>query len=56
MYLYVPSVDAWQADLLGRGVIADAPPRNQPWGNRELELTDPDGNRLRLCNVLEQEA
>lgn len=56
VYLYVPSVDAWQADLLGRGVIADAPPRNQPWGNRELELTDPDGNRLRLCNVLEQEA
>lgn len=50
-YLYVPDVDAWQADLLARGVLADAPPRDQPWGNRELHLTDPDGNRLRICTV-----
>lgn len=53
VYLYVPSVDAWQADLLARGVVADAPPQDQPWGNRELQLTDPDGNRLRICSVLE---
>jgi len=50
-YLYVPDVDAWQRELLARGVLADAPPQNQPWGNRELQLTDPDGNRLRVCTV-----
>ena len=52
VYVYVPNVDAWQADLLARGVLADATPQDQPWGNRELQLTDPDGNRLRLCTVL----
>lgn len=53
VYLYVQDVDAWQAEFLARGVVADAPPRNQPWGNRELQLRDPDGNRLRICSVLE---
>lgn len=53
VYLYVPNVDTWQAELLGRGVVADDPPQDQPWGNRELQLTDPDGNRLRICTVLE---
>ena len=52
VYLYVPNVDAWQAELLSRGVLADAAPQDQPWGNRELQLSDPDGNRLRLCTVL----
>jgi catechol 2,3-dioxygenase-like lactoylglutathione lyase family enzyme len=52
VYLYVPDVDVWQAELLTRGVIAEDPPRDQPWGNRELALTDPSGNRLRICSVL----
>ena len=52
VYLYVPNVDAWQAELIGRGVLADAPPRDQPWGTRELQIEDPDGNRLRICTVL----
>jgi catechol 2,3-dioxygenase-like lactoylglutathione lyase family enzyme len=51
VYLYVPDVDAWQRELLARGVLADAPPQDQPWGNRELQLTDPDGNRVRICTV-----
>ncbi len=52
VYVYVPNVDAWQAEFLARGVLADGPPQNQPWGNRELSLSDPDGNRLRICSVL----
>jgi uncharacterized glyoxalase superfamily protein PhnB len=55
VYLYVPDVDTWQAELLTRGVIAEEPPQDQPWGNRELSLTDPTGNRLRICSVLAQE-
>lgn len=53
VYFYVPNVDAWQAEFLTRGVVADDPPKDQPWGNRELQLTDPDGNRLRICTVIE---
>lgn len=52
VYLYVPSVEKWQAELLARGLVADDPPQDQPWGNRELQLTDPDGNRLRICAVI----
>lgn len=52
VYLYVQDVDAWQADFLTRGVVAEGPPQNQPWGNRELPLRDPDGNRLRICSVI----
>jgi len=54
VYLYVDDVDAWQAEALARGVVAQEPPRDQPWGNRELSLSDPDGNRLRICQVLKE--
>lgn len=27
-----------------------APVRDQPWGRREVSLTDPDGNRLRISD------
>jgi catechol 2,3-dioxygenase-like lactoylglutathione lyase family enzyme len=48
VHLYVPSVDAWHADLFERGL--DAPlPQDQPWGNREFRLVDPDGNQLCVC-------
>jgi len=40
-YLYVDDVDAIAAAF---GVSAD----DQPWGMREVGLTDPDGNRLRI--------
>lgn len=40
VYLTVDDLDAVAAEF-------DVPVRVQPWG-RELELTDPDGNRLRV--------
>jgi catechol 2,3-dioxygenase-like lactoylglutathione lyase family enzyme len=40
VYLYVDDVDAVAAEF-------DVPVRAQPWA-REVELTDPDGNRLRV--------
>lgn len=40
-YLYVADVDGIAAEF---GVT----PELQPWGRREVELTDPDGNRLRI--------
>lgn len=41
VYLYVEDVDA-VADMLGVTEIDD-----MPWG-RDVEVTDPDGNRLRI--------
>ncbi|MGK2947845.1 MAG: bleomycin resistance protein [Acidimicrobiales bacterium] len=42
-YFYVDDVDALAADL-------DLRVAPQPWG-REIEVTDPDGNRLRIGTV-----
>ena len=47
LYLWVDDVDAVDAALRGAGIAVDAP-EDQPWG-RELEVRDPDGNRLRIA-------
>jgi catechol 2,3-dioxygenase-like lactoylglutathione lyase family enzyme len=54
VHLYVSDVDAWQAEMLRQGVLADAAPVNQPWGNREMRVRDPDGNQLCVCSVIPQ--
>ncbi|GIX21849.1 MAG: glyoxalase [Gammaproteobacteria bacterium] len=46
VYFYVPDADACHRALLARGVATARWPQTQPWGNREFELTDPDGHRL----------
>ncbi|HEX8237842.1 MAG TPA: glyoxalase superfamily protein [Abditibacteriaceae bacterium] len=51
-YFYVPDVGAWYAQMQERGVVVDEPPQDQEWGNREMQLHDPDGNTLRLCTRL----
>lgn len=45
VYLYVDDVDAIAAEFGARV-------RTQPWA-REIELTDPDGNRLRIGTRVE---
>jgi len=52
VHLYVTDVDAWQAELLSRGILAERAPVNQPWGNREMLVIDPDGNELFICKAL----
>jgi catechol 2,3-dioxygenase-like lactoylglutathione lyase family enzyme len=51
VHLYVGDVDGWQAEMLRQGVVAEGPPVDQPWGNRELRVRDPDGNQLCICAV-----
>lgn len=51
-YLYVPDVDAWAARARERGLEIESGPEDQPWGNRELALLDPDGNRLVIATPL----
>ena len=52
VYLYVSDVDAWNDDVRAAGLEVDAEPANQPWGNREMRLRDPDGNHIVLASVL----
>jgi uncharacterized glyoxalase superfamily protein PhnB len=52
VHLYVPDVDAWHGDFEKRGVEAPQP-QDQPWGNRDFRVTDPDGNQLCICTRLQ---
>jgi catechol 2,3-dioxygenase-like lactoylglutathione lyase family enzyme len=51
-FLYVSDVDAWHRDVLEAGLEVASEPRNQPWGNREMSVLDPDGNTLVIATVL----
>ena len=44
--VFVRDVDALHAELVGRGAAIPRPPETFPYGMREFELDDPDGNRL----------
>jgi catechol 2,3-dioxygenase-like lactoylglutathione lyase family enzyme len=52
VYLYVSDVDAWHEEVRRAGLEVDSEPANRPWGNREMGLRDPDGNRIVLATVL----
>ena len=52
VYLYVEDVDGWYRALSSRGVESEAEPVDQPWGNREFRVVDPDGNALCFCAPL----
>ncbi|MBW7924563.1 MAG: VOC family protein [Burkholderiaceae bacterium] len=54
VYLYVEDVDALARELQSHGAIIDQGPTSQPWGMREIQLHDPDGNRLRLGQDIEE--
>lgn len=45
-YLHVDDVDVLAGELAGRGVGLASPPRDTVYGMRELEVADPDGNRI----------
>lgn len=49
VYLYVADVDAWYRELTTSAVHVPAPPADQPWGNRDFRISDPDGNQLVIC-------
>jgi catechol 2,3-dioxygenase-like lactoylglutathione lyase family enzyme len=52
IHLYVPDVDAWHAELVGRGVPIKAPPSETIKGLRDMTVMDPDGNAIRICTRL----
>ncbi len=46
VYVFTPAVDALHAELLGRGATVALGPQDEPYGMREFQLRDPDGNAL----------
>lgn len=49
MFVMVPDVDAVHAELKKRGARIKAAPDNKPWGVREMQVVDLDGNVLRIA-------
>jgi len=45
-YILVSGIDNYFDDLKGKGVIPLSEPKNQPWGNREFLVQDPDGYNI----------
>jgi catechol 2,3-dioxygenase-like lactoylglutathione lyase family enzyme len=55
VFLLVDDVDDLFRELTGRGVRIDLSPTDQTWGNREMYVTDPDGNSLRFVRAAQSE-
>ncbi|MEK6337291.1 MAG: VOC family protein [Acidobacteriota bacterium] len=50
VFLVVEDVDALHAELKAKGVTIDLEPTEQSWGNREMYVSDPDGNSIRFVH------
>ena len=48
VYVSVGDADALYDEISARGATIRHPPRNFPWGSRELHVFDPDGHVLRF--------
>lgn len=46
LYLSVEDVDEFHKELLVKKLKPSSEPQDQPWGNREFILHDPDGYKL----------
>ena len=50
VFIVVDDVDALYEELMERGISISLPPTDQSWGNREMYITDPNGNSLRFVH------
>nr|WP_300309193.1 VOC family protein [Halomonas sp.] len=53
VYLMVADIDALARELQVNKVVLEQEPVTQPWGMREMQLKDADGNRLRFGQDME---
>lgn len=45
-YVYVENADALHAELVAKEAGVRSEPVSRPWGLREFEVLDPEGNRI----------
>lgn len=48
LYVFTENIRDYYASVTGRGVIPSSEMQEFPWGMREFDITDPDGNILRF--------
>lgn len=51
VFFAVDDVDDLFRELTARGIRIDLPPTDQTWGNREMYVSDLDGNSLRFVRA-----
>jgi catechol 2,3-dioxygenase-like lactoylglutathione lyase family enzyme len=51
LWLQVRDIEATQSELAGRGVAIAREARREPWGLKEMHVTDPDGLTLIFVEV-----
>jgi catechol 2,3-dioxygenase-like lactoylglutathione lyase family enzyme len=52
VFLNVPDVDAFYAEITGRGIKAESPPEDFEGKMRDFRVVDPDGNKLDIFTSL----
>ena len=52
-YLVVDDVDAFHRHAIEEGTVVTKPPRDEPWGMREMGLRTVDGHRMMLAQRVE---
>jgi len=50
VWIFTPDVDRLYDELVRRGATIKSPPDDKPWGVREMQVADLDGNVLRLAS------
>jgi catechol 2,3-dioxygenase-like lactoylglutathione lyase family enzyme len=53
MMIFTPDVDRLHQEIARKGAIIKSPPDNKPWGMREMQVADPDGNVIRFGSSLD---
>jgi len=52
--IFTPSVDRLYQEISRKGAIIKQPPADMPWGMREMQVADPDGNVIRFGSAIDQ--
>lgn len=53
-YVEVDDLDAFHAEIAAKGAIVRHPPKDQPWGRREMAVATPEGHRMMFAQSPEQ--
>lgn len=53
LMIFTPDVDRLYAEIVRKGAIIKSPPDDKPWGMREMQVADPDGNVIRFGRSLD---
>jgi catechol 2,3-dioxygenase-like lactoylglutathione lyase family enzyme len=53
--IYARDVDRLHDEIRRKGAIIQMPPTDMPWGLREMQVADPDGNVIRFGSAIDHD-